>query len=409
MDNKETKKYGGCLSILLPLWVIGQIFSLIRTFIIVGFDVYSPIAIVLMFAIPIITLIGITLLLNFKKTGFYVLISASLLASIVAIIFPDDIDSATVVRTFLWLGLFLVLMGVKNKETNLNGYQVLGLIKKKSNSEKSDTGDNSDKDSQTIVEDIEHVRTQDYVPLTEQPEVSQRHISKKTTYITLVVFASVALLSLLFLFIMNRKTDEEIYNEAENLITAEKYEEAIAKLESIENDYVPAKTLLGDLYCNNKSVGIDKEKGERLLWEAFELNDTTAGKKLNSIYSEEEDWDKIYEVSNKLINLGCLSGYRSLAWIYFTDEMAGAKNYHKNYSKTKFYAEKIADNDAIACLYLGNIYRYGDSSLKKDYIEAFYWCEKGAKLGSSRCYNNLGFLYLNYCCPLKFLNRYAIE
>ncbi len=37
MKNKEKKGYGGCLSILLPLWIIGQIFSLISN---IGFAAF---------------------------------------------------------------------------------------------------------------------------------------------------------------------------------------------------------------------------------------------------------------------------------------------------------------------------------------------------------------------------------
>ena len=50
MDNKEKKEYGGCLSVLLPLWIIGQILTIIYNLAFAGFYTDLPM-------IPIILLI----------------------------------------------------------------------------------------------------------------------------------------------------------------------------------------------------------------------------------------------------------------------------------------------------------------------------------------------------------------
>ena len=48
-------------------------------------------------------------------------------------IYPDYFDSSVVFKSTFGLGLLLLLMCFKNKETNLNGYQTLGIIKSRLN------------------------------------------------------------------------------------------------------------------------------------------------------------------------------------------------------------------------------------------------------------------------------------
>ena len=64
MENGE-KKYGGCLGILLPLWILGQIISIFFNFTLFSYYAQFPLLPVLLIGINIMTLIGIILLLHF--------------------------------------------------------------------------------------------------------------------------------------------------------------------------------------------------------------------------------------------------------------------------------------------------------------------------------------------------------
>lgn len=74
MDNKEKKEYGGCLSALLPLWIIGQILTIIYNSAFTGFYTDFPLIPVILIGTNIIALVSIILLLQFKKIGFYIFI-----------------------------------------------------------------------------------------------------------------------------------------------------------------------------------------------------------------------------------------------------------------------------------------------------------------------------------------------
>ena len=128
MGNNEKKEYGGCLSILLPLWIIGQILTIIYNLAFAGFYTDFPMMPIILIGINIIALAGIILLLQFKKIGFYIFILTFIITFFVGVLFPDYVRNHTIFRSIFGLGLFLLLMSFKSKETKLNGYQTLGIF-----------------------------------------------------------------------------------------------------------------------------------------------------------------------------------------------------------------------------------------------------------------------------------------
>ena len=221
--------------------------------------------------------------------------------------------------------------------------------------------------------------------------------NRKDWIIAAVVLAAVLLISgvVISLSQCSRKTPEELFKEAKALIDNKQYEKGIAELEKIQENYIPAKALLGHLYTMSDSVKKDMNRGKKLLWEAFEKNDTSAGIDLVDLYYSSANWDTIYNVAEKLTILNADKGYRALAWLHWTDKIGGEINKHKDYSKAEYYALQVADKDTYSCFYLGNMYSEGGNGIKKDYAKAFYWWKHGSELGESGCSSNLGWLYLN--------------
>ena len=421
MDNKEKKGYGGCLSVLLPLWIIGQIFSLIIN---VGFAAFLsefPLIPILLIGSNIVALIGIILLLQFKKIGFYIFILTYFLTFLLGVLYPDYVDSSISFKSIVGLGLFLLLMCIKNKETKLNGFQTLGIFKSPINiedsvSQKQVTRDNvitnanneiittSDfnKDETTISEE-EHpdfrnenkeVEEQDLVvdnnhtnSISEPP-----HKAKKLVYIIILLFLIISIITL-YLLTKDNRSNQEIYNDAKELIEKKDYKEGIKELTKIEDDFIQAKSLLGKLYYYNDTIGINKNLGEKLLWEAFEKNDSDACHTLWDIYREKGDWETLYKISSKILETNELLGHRYLAGLYFVDEIGEKTNSKKDYKKVEYHALKIASNDIYASFYLGQIYSEGGHGIEKDDAKAFYWWNNGAKLGDTDCYDNLGWSY----------------
>lgn len=80
----------------------------------------------------IVAIIGIILLLKFKKIGFFIFILPYFLMALLGIVYFDIFGYGTILRSMLALALFLILMCFKNKETKMNGFQTLGIIKTKS-------------------------------------------------------------------------------------------------------------------------------------------------------------------------------------------------------------------------------------------------------------------------------------
>lgn len=155
MDNNEKKEYGGCLGTLLPLWIFGQILTIIYNMVVAGLYTDFPLVPIVLIAANIIALVGIILLLKFKKIGFYIFILTFVISFFVGVFFPDYVVDNTVFKSLFGLGLFLLLMSFKNKETKLNGYQTLGLFRSKIKTE-----DCVSKDQTTIENIIENTNNE---------------------------------------------------------------------------------------------------------------------------------------------------------------------------------------------------------------------------------------------------------
>lgn len=261
---------------------------------------------------------------------------------------------------------------------------------------KKDDKPNNDVISNTTKEENLESSSSDVVP-TETSANEKKPKDRKDWIIAAAVLAVVLLISgvVISLSQCERKTPDEIYKEAKTLIDNNQYEKGIAELEKIQENYIPAKALLGHLYTTNDSVKKDMDRGKKLLWEAFEKNDTSAGIDLVDLYFSSANWDTIYKVAEKLTILHTTKGYRALAWLHWTDKIGGEINKHKDYSKAEYYALQVADKDTYSCFYLGYIYSEGGNGIKKDYAKAFYWWKHGSELGESGCSSNLGWLYLN--------------
>lgn len=236
------------------------------------------------------------------------------------------------------------------------------------------------------------------VESSERADVDKRKPkNRKDWIIAAAVLAVVLLISgvVVSLSQCSRKTPDEIYKEAKALIDSQQYEKGIAELEKIQENYIPAKALLGHLYTMSDSVKRDMDRGKKLLWDAFEKNDTSAGSDLVHLYYVSANWDSIYQIAEKLTILNADKGYRALAWLHWTDKIGGEINKHKDYSKAEYYALQVADKDMYSCFYLGWMYDEGGFGIKKDYPKAFYWFKHGAELGDSYSCSNLGYMYLN--------------
>ncbi len=434
---EETKKeYGGCLSILLPLWIIGQVLSMIINLTLFGFYTDNPIIPILLIGINVVALIGIILLLQFKKSGFFIFIFAYLFSVIWGFACPDIIDKSTTIKTIIGMCLFLILMGIKNKNTKKNGYQTLELF---SNQEKDSNfevpkesedykKEETNNDEETLLE-VESSNDSDRVIIPqdvgvskdqtdhivgsiiglEQDSVENQGMSKqqvadvkkhsnKNIYISVVVSLFVIVAGAVFVTMHDWRSDEEIFKDGKKYIEEQKYEKGLEELEKIQDHYIPAKALLGDLYTSNDSVKRDFQRGEKLLLEAYEVNDTNACISLLDIYIDKGNWEKAEMVCKRCIDNGVWKGYRGLAFLYGAGKISGEPNKYKDYKKAEFYASKIANKDSWCCGILGVIYSEGGDGIEQNYSKAFYWWNKGTKIGgekSSQCYSNLGYLYHN--------------
>lgn len=423
MENKEKKEYGGCLSVLLPLWIIGQILTIIYNLVFAGFYTDFPLIPIILIGTNIIALVGIILLLQFKKIGFYIFIFTFVITFLVGVFFPNYVNDHTIFRSIFGLGLFLLLMSFKNKETKLNGYQTLGLFKSQIlnieesvsqdqvTSDKEETNTNNeifDTDPNNNVSTISEDNKQKILSEDHNKEAKQDSIvddnrsnpiletthKKKFVYILISLLFIASIIIALVLITKDNRSNQDIYNDAKILINKKEYIKGVEELNKIKDDFIPAKALLGKLYYFNDTVGIDKESGEALLWEAFEANDSNACHTLWDIYHETGAWEVLYKIGTKVIELGGIRGPRILAWLYFTDELGGKKNDKIDYKKAEYYALKVAKDDTYASYYLGQMYSAGGHGIEKDDAKAFYWWNNGARLGDTDCYDNLGWSYI---------------
>lgn len=215
----------------------------------------------------------------------------------------------------------------------------------------------------------------------------------------ILFFFTIAIVIGIIVYVFSdHRSNQEIFKNAENLIKKQQYEKAIEELEIIQEKYIPAKALLGNLLSLNDSVNKDIKRGEKLLLEAAEANDSNAFKSLTDLYVGNKSWDETYKFFKKFADKGMKKAYRGLVWLYFTDEYNGKENDNKNLKKAEYYALKLADNDAWCCGVLGDIYSESGDGIEQDYSKAYYWWNKGGKMNqyhSCHCYSNLGWLYQN--------------
>lgn len=430
MENKEKKEYGGCLRILLPLWFIGQILSIFYNLAFANYYTENPMIPVFLIGINLIELVGIILLLQFKKIGFYIFILSLILAFLVGLFYPDYVDPHIISKSIFGLGFFLLLMCFKNKETKLNGYQTLGIIKSPSITESNSTSNqgvnftniqpisendiiakdtdvpkeikgasiqNDKKNNISAHNDVDIIDAK-MDPFNKKSSIFNSSQKTKKTFLYIFSFCLVLLLPILVFFVKDRRTSQEIYENAKILIERQEYDEGIKELEAIQEDYTPAKALLGNLYTLNDSVQSNYQRGELLLREAYELNDTNACRSLFNFYMNEGKIDSLEIIGKKMLEIKYSRGIRALLILYYNKELSGKTNKYKDYKKVEYYALQNANNDAYACDFLGQIYSEGGDGVSQDFNKAFYWWNKGAKLGDTddaMCYSNLGWLYLN--------------
>lgn len=452
MENVEEKKaYGGCLSILLPLWIIGQIFTLITN---VGFAPFFselPLVPILLIGANIVALIGIILLLQFKKIGFYIFILTYVLTFITGFLFPDYVDPHIIFKSIFGLGLFLILMCFKNKETKLNGFQTLGIFKNSSNVDNKYPSEsainindipssiNSSNDiseacvnedslqenldseetsnSEEISNDVELKNSTDIITSEEitgseqysndtiiekgDHQLVSKQKNKKLFFILVVVLLIVlAAFSVVYIFNI-KQTDDEVFVHAKSLIEQQKYEEGIAELESIQQDYIPAKALLGKLYTSNDTIERNYQRGELLLKEAYQHNDTIACDALYSYYLDQGKLDSLEIIGKKMVELNYSRGVRALLVLYFNKELGGKQNKYKDHKKAEYLALNTAKKNPFSSMCLGHIYYEGEDGVEKDFNKTFYWWNKCVQQGFddkeilANCYSNLGHLYHN--------------
>ena len=456
MENQK-QEYIGCLNAILILWLIGGVISLFFSIPMILMSPIPGIAIGVVIC-EIISLVGLALLLQFKKIGFYLFVGSYVLLLLAVLFVPDLFSAGWLLRILLGLILFLILMAIKNKETRMNGYQTIGItesdeifddyeiyeqdgieVNEDSHSDiESVTTTNVDtrtdnpnglndtvepiidtneidyksEDEGVVVKQIDKVdeastdaviasvidnpnpEPSQIVTESEPPVVKQNQKKRKGWIITAISLGTVLIISgAICLIKCDRRTPEDVFNDAKSLIESHQYEKGIAELEKIQEVYIPAKALLGNLLTLNDSVKKDVVRGEKLLWEAFEDNDTSAGVSLGRLYNNRGSWEKLHQISEKLAELNNVKGYRTLSWLHWTDKVGGEINKKRDYSKAEYYALMIAEKDPYSCFYLGCMYSEGGYGIKKDYAKAYYWFKHGADLGDADCYGNLGWLY----------------
>ena len=92
----------------------------------------------------------------------------------------------------------------------------------------------------------------------------------------LLLFSIAIVIGIIVYVFSDHRSNQEIFDDAKNLINKKQFEEGILELDKIQEEQIPAKALLGDLLSLNDSVNKDIKRGEKLLWEAAEANDSSA-------------------------------------------------------------------------------------------------------------------------------------
>lgn len=128
------RKYSSLLNVLLLLWTIVQVLSIMQK---LYSNIDNPIVYVFLL-LDIVLLIGLVLVHQLKKRGFSLVVLALGIQLFLSFVLPFTMVDY-LLKSFFSLGLFLLLMGVKCKETGLNGYQTLGLTFNDNYKQRSET------------------------------------------------------------------------------------------------------------------------------------------------------------------------------------------------------------------------------------------------------------------------------
>ena len=211
----------------------------------------------------------------------------------------------------------------------------------------------------------------------------------------------------------NPKLQELKFQEAKALFKDNKTKDAIQILEGLaDNDYVKAKTALGNIYLIQKNVPLESQKGFSYLEEAAK-SDTNAihllviiygGKKckgekfsddiklkkyaelaiekkcclgkayfeLGNVFARQEKYSNAFFNWQKATEYNETSAHRNIGVLYYNGWGSSV-----NYDKARFHFEiamKNSPNDPTLLLYYGLMYKYGNGfsknlSMAKDYLK----------------------------------------
>ncbi len=445
MNHK--KDYNGCLSALLPIWLAFQVLSMVSTVFYASELGFSTITFAAL-GVNLLAMVGIILLLNFKKSGFFVFIAAHTLAFCIGLAFSEQLGARAVLEPIFGLILFLFLLNLRSKKTQLTGYQTLSLsevdeVSPNGTAPEPQLMNQSTTPSFPLDEPIiapaeptppleqpkndisnvcnqlnleEHpqdifVERNESAPQTLESEArevvdipgetkDETSLGKKSSHVGIIaliaVFIILLIAGIVYFFLRDGRTDKEKFEYAKGLIENHEYTKGVYELERIQEKYIPAKALLGKLYTQDDSVPNNYKRGEILLREACEQNDSSACWSLCLFYLEHGEIDSLETIAMRLLELNHPKGVRALMYVYWSENIHGKSNKFKDYKKVEYYALQTAENDPYACNYLGQIYSKGGDGVDKNFKKAFYWWDKGAKLGDTpdaMCYSNLGWLY----------------
>lgn len=206
----------------------------------------------------------------------------------------------------------------------------------------------------------------------EEKQLQHKRVPKRIVIATIAIIL-ILIICLLSFWAWNKysKTQEERFKEAKALFKDNQTEEAIQILEDLaDNDYVRAKTALGNIYLVQKSVPINSQKGFYYLEEAAQT-DTNAIHLLVRIY-----------------------GGKKCKGEKFSDD-----------SKLKKYSELALEKKCCldeAYLNIGNIY-----ARKNEYSNAFYYWQKATEHGSPSAHRNIGIMfYKGLGCNINYEKAY---
>lgn len=225
---------------------------------------------------------------------------------------------------------------------------------------------NQEEDIETVLNHESNEESTDQFPndlninTEEEKQLQHKRVPKRIVIATIAIIL-ILIIGLLSFWAWNKysKTQEERFKEAKALFKDNQTEEAIQILEELaDNDYVRAKTALGNIYLIQKSVPLDSQKGFNYLEEAAQT-DTNAIHLLVRIYGGKKCKGEKFSDDRKL----------------------------KKYSELALEKKCCMDE---AYLNIGNIY-----ARKNEYSNAFYYWQKAAEHGSPSAHRNIGIMFYN--------------